>query len=56
MALVKLINRVSTNIDERNYNIELFVDLSKAFDTIDHNISLKTLNCHGIRGVNLLLI
>ena len=37
-------------MDHKKYNIGVFLDLSKAFDTIDHNILINKLQCYGIRG------
>ena len=48
-----LVDNISKNIDEGNYSIGIFLDLSKAFDTIDHTILLDTLCRYGIRGVTL---
>ena len=41
MAMIDLVDKISSNIDQKNHNIGIFLDLSKAFDTIDHNILLK---------------
>ena len=53
LALMDLVDNISTNIDEGNYSIGFFLDLSKAFDTIDHTILLGKLCRCGIRGVTL---
>ena len=43
LALMDLVDNISKNIDEGNYSIGIFLDLSKAFDTIDHTILLDKL-------------
>ena len=48
-----LVDNITKNIDEGNYSVGFFLDLSKAFDTIDHTILLDKLYRYGIRGVTL---
>ena len=49
MALVTLIDNLSTALENGEYAIGIFLDFSKAFDTVDHSILLKKLNHYGIR-------
>ena len=50
-ALIDFIDKITKAIDEGKYSIGIFLDLSKAFDTIDHKILIRKLEHYGIRGV-----
>lgn len=42
---------ISTNTENEEYTVGLFIDLKKAFDSIDHTLLLKKLDRYGIREV-----
>ena len=50
LAVFNLSQNILEQIESGNYCIGLFMDLSKAFDTIDHHILLQKLNYYGVRG------
>ena len=50
------VNKILTEIENHQHIIGIFVDLSKAFDTIDHKKLLHKLEHYGIRGPCLSLL
>ena len=50
-ALMKLMTGISDSIDQKKSTIGIFIDLKKAFDTVNHKILREKLDKYGIRGV-----
>lgn len=50
-ALMDLIEQITDNIDNKKATIGIFIDLKKAFDTVNHDLLLKKLRFYGVRGI-----
>ena len=52
-AILQLVNQITEAFSQGKYTLGIFLDLSKAFDTVDHNILLEKLKAYGIQSENL---
>ena len=50
LAAVRLVDHLISQMDNYSIPINVYIDLSKAFDTLNHNILLSKLQYYGITG------
>ena len=53
LAMLYLVDKISNAIDNDEYVLGLYLDFTKAFDTVNHEILIKKLEYYGVRGLAL---
>jgi hypothetical protein len=55
-ALHKSVETITKNLKQGKHVLGVFIDLSKAFDTLDHSTLLSKLENYGVRCTALVLL
>jgi len=50
LALIEVIDNLIQNMENGNTSVRVYLDLQKAFDTVNHQILLAKMNNYGVRG------
>ena len=53
-AIIQLVDQISNNFEKNHLTLGVFMDFSKAFNTVDDGIFIKKLDHYGVKGRNLL--
>ena len=52
-AIIQFIDQINTSFEKNHYTLGVYIDLSKAFDTVDHHILVSKSENYGVNGNNL---
>ena len=51
-ALIEITKKIREVLDKKQFACGIFIDLQKAFDTVNHSILLNKLDYYGVRGIS----
>ena len=52
-AVVQLVDQIYKSFQKDHYTLDVFIDLLKAFDTVDHTILIRKFEMCGIKDISL---
>ena len=50
-AIISIVDNIQRVVEEKEFSCGIFLDFSKAFDTVNHEILIRKLENYGIRGI-----
>ena len=50
-AILDIVSSIQSNIDQKLFSCAIFIDLKKAFNTVDHDNLIGKLFHYGFRGI-----
>jgi len=56
MAVLEMVDKLANALDTKSCAMVIFIDLAKAFDTVDHKILLQKLSLYGNWSIPLNLL
>ena len=55
-AVQSFIEKIQEALDKGVHSVGIFIDLTKAYDTLNHEVLLEKLSSYGIRGITNLWV